>query len=290
MSGWRTVVIDSDCSVKLRESNLTVTADTEKSVPIEQIRMVLINSYNVQISVKLINELIRNQVKIVFCNEKHNPFCEVTGYENNTFSAGRLALQTEWKAETKDRVWQKIVYRKIETQINMLKKNKLRSFENMEVYSKSILPSDSTNREAQAARVYFNLLFGYDFNRRTESLPNAALNYGYAILLSSVNRLVAIHGYHTAIGIKHSNCTNPYNLSCDLMEPFRPYVDDLVYNNADRPLDRDYKKELIALNYDLIVYGGRIMELQTALEEYVSDVFAELCGDADRIKELDFVA
>ena len=64
----------------------------------------------------------------------------------------------------------------------------------------------------------------------------------------------------------------------------------MVYNNADRPLDRDYKKELIALNYDLIVYGGRIMELQTALEEYVSDVFAELCGDADRIKELDFVA
>ena len=91
---------------------------------------------------------------------------------------------------------------------------------------------DATNREGHAAKVYFNALFGMDFTRTAENSINAALNYGYSLLLSTCTREIAINGYITQLGLFHDNMFNPFNLAFDLMEPFRPLVDNLIKQMA----------------------------------------------------------
>ena len=117
----------------------------------------------------------------------------------------------------------------------------------LEEYLFELEADDATNREGLAAKVYFNALFGMGFIRDENNAVNAALNYGYAILLSCVNREVAANGCLTQLGVNHCNEFNEFNLSCDLMEPFRVTVDEYVYMNKGRELDKDYKHELVNL-------------------------------------------
>ena len=98
-----------------------------------------------------------------------------------------------------------------------------------------------------------------------------------------------MHGYLTEIGIQHSCYNNPFNLSCDLMEPFRAYVDDFVYNNIPEELDADYRKKLVELSVGQVLYNGCRMDMQTAIDMYVNDVLNELSNDIEHIKELKFV-
>lgn len=148
---------------------------------------------------------------------------------------------------------------------------------------------NASEAEARAARVYFRILFGAGFNRRTENNINSALNYGYAILMSLINRAVVIHGYNTAIGINHHSIRNPFNLSCDLIEPFRPIVDSYVYLNGERKLDFEYRCELIELMTHKIIYNKRNMDVQNAVEVFMEDVFKELSGKNGRIGEIKLV-
>lgn len=148
---------------------------------------------------------------------------------------------------------------------------------------------NASETEARAARVYFRILFGAGFNRRTENNINSALNYGYAILMSLINRAVVIHGYNTDIGINHHSIRNPFNLSCDLIEPFRPIVDSYVYLNGERKLVFEYRCELIELMTHKIIYNNRNMDVQNAVEVFMEDVFKELSGKNGRIGEIKLV-
>jgi CRISPR-associated endonuclease Cas1 subtype II len=107
--------------------------------------------------------------------------------------------------------------------------------------------NDVTNREAVVANKYFSLLFGDQFYRRDFSPINAALNYGYAVLLSMVNREIVLNGYLTCIGIHHENNENEFNLGSDLMEPFRPIVDQWVSQQRFKDFTPDIKIGLVSL-------------------------------------------
>ncbi len=155
-------------------------------------------------------------------------------------------------------------------------------------YQQDIQPGDPTNREAMAARVYFATLFGKEFHRNAGCSVNAALNYGYAILLSEFSRVLAMHGYHNELGIHHNRRDNRLNLPCDLMEPFRPFVDAFVRAQDERELDWNYKKELIALPYNACRYGKKRMDIMTAMELYALHVMKTVDSGTNRIKEIDF--
>ena len=120
------------------------------------------------------------------------------------------------------------------------------------------------NREGHAAKVYFNSLFGKGFSRDDMSSVNAALNYGYGILLSNFNKEIVADGYLTQLGIKHINEYNPFNLTCDLMEPFRVLVDEIVYNNIEKTFDKDFKLLLVDVLNKKVMYVGvnTILQMQ----------------------------
>lgn len=139
---------------------------------------------------------------------------------------------------------------------------------------------DESNREGHAAKVYFNALFGKSFSRGQDNPINAALNYGYSLLLSAFNREVTLNGYLTQIGLFHDNMFNPYNLSCDLMEPFRTAVDREVVNMNVTEFTKDEKYALLSLLNSTVQINGSSQTLLNAVKIYTKSIFNAVC-DSD---------
>lgn len=283
-TGWRTVIADSTSELSCSDGNLVIKTDTEKTVPLAELQTLLINSVSTTLTVGLINELNKNNIRLVLCDQRHNPLCEIAGYSEHTESAGRLMDQANWAMERKAEMWKEIVRQKICNQINLLDYLHINYPEKLKEYLYSIEKDDITNREGQAARIYFNRLFGMSFVRHATDNVNSALNYGYTILLSCTNRILGVYGYNTELGIKHCSRTNRFNWSCDIMEPFRPFVDLIAYRNGDKELDWVYKKELISLPY---IYNGTRTKLQTALEDYAMSVLKSMNINNPELPQMD---
>ena len=144
-------------------------------------------------------------------------------------------------------------------------------------YLADVALGDTTNREGMAARIHFNTLFEKSFSRnQSESAINKALNYGYAILLSTVNREIAINGYAMQLGIHHIGQTNAFNLGCDLMEPWRPIVDEIVYRLAPQKFETEEKRILQTLSQIKVKLNGEERYLPNAIEIYCRNVFRAL--------------
>ena len=141
---------------------------------------------------------------------------------------------------------------------------------------KEIELGDKTNREGHAAKVYFNALFGLDFSRSKECAINAALNYGYGILLSCFNREVIANGYITQLGLFHNNMFNQFNLASDLMEPFRILVDRIVVKNKPEKFEREEKLDYIYMLEDEVLIDGKYQYVSNAIKIYCRSIFDAL--------------
>jgi CRISPR-associated endonuclease Cas1 subtype II len=157
----------------------------------------------------------------------------------------------------------------------------------LDVYIEELQRNDETNREGHAAKVYFDTLFGMSFKRDDGSDLNAALNYGYTVLLSQFNRDIVAYGYLTQLGIKHRNEFNPYNLSSDLMEPFRPLIDKIVRDNIDEGFDGAMKIKLIDVLNQQVVINRSKQYVSNAIAIYVKSVFQAI--KKHNLNELKFI-
>ena len=144
---------------------------------------------------------------------------------------------------------------------------------------------DASNREGHAAKVYFNALFGMDFTRSADNAVNAALNYGYSLILSSFNREVSANGYLTQLGIFHNNMFNHFNLSCDLMEPFRIIVDRFAFELRPETFDKDEKHAMWHILEQRVRIDNTYRSVSDAIKIYTRSVFEAINdGDASQIK------
>ena len=142
-----------------------------------------------------------------FCDEKRNPSAELVGYYGSHDTTEKIRRQINWTDETKALVWTEIVREKIRQQREVLLRHGLSEAQLLEKYLDSVELNDVTNREGHAARVYFRALFGSDFSRGSDDCVNAALNYGYSILLSAFNRDIVANGYITQLGMTTATCS-----------------------------------------------------------------------------------
>jgi CRISPR-associated endonuclease Cas1 subtype II len=178
----------------------------------------------------------------------------------------------------KGEVWTRIVEDKIRKQAEFLQEiGSTRESELLFSYIEQLEYRDETNREGHAAKVYFNALFGMDFSRNDDNATNAALNYGYALILSAVNREVAALGYHTELGLFHDNLYNPYNLSCDFMEPWRILVDRFVYEQRFKKFEKEEKHKMLEVFQLEIRIGDTKQVLPNGMRIYVRSIFDALC-------------
>lgn len=288
-SGWRIVLINPSDNLSLSNEQLIVMKeDIKTSIPIEQISLLLICSSTGSISLPVLEKLVQSNISVIFCDKSQNPIGELLPININHESAGKLIDQIKWTGRRKNAVWNIVVKAKIKNQINLLSLIGNDVPDKMYEYVKDVKNGDVRNREATAAKVYFASMFGDSFIRYESDNINSALNYGYTILRNAFSRTLIAYGYNPALGIHHSSRQNCFNLSSDLMEPFRPYIDRIVYENGDRILDSEYKKELISVLQSECRYGKRIIDFSAAIDTYVLDVVRYLNTGKPSIEELSF--
>lgn len=285
---FRTVVITKQSKLNYKNKFLVVKQDDdEKYIHLSEIDTIIVDSISSSVSTYLLKELSDNKINIIFCDEKHNPFGELSSYYGSHNSSKKINLQFNWKKDIKDKLWQSIVKNKIINQALMLNKIKSDKYDILFSYIDDVLVADKTNREGHAAKVYFNALFGKDFVRNDSDNINAALNYGYAILLSTINKEIIANGYLTQIGIHHKNEFNEFNLTCDLMEPFRVIIDNFVYYNQERELDSQYKLDIINIFNNKFSYEGKNYILKDIIRMYVKNTL-EILNDETAYKGFSF--
>ena len=286
--GWRSVIITQHAKLTYSMQMMIVqTRDGINQIPIEDINLLLVSTTQAVITSALISKLAQNQTKIIFVDEKGNPIVETAVYYPGTRNMAKLTQQFNWDEHLKEVLWTKIVSQKIKNQIAVLANYHLNKDE-VQSELDQLEINDESNREAVAARKYFMLLFDKNFVRRDTSAINAALDYGYAILLSSFNREIAMNGYLTYFGIHHCSQENPFNLASDLMEPFRPFVDYWVKAHEKiKELTPDIKYGLVELLSLEIKFNGKKTLLTNAITVYVRECLKFLSGDSKELPEME---
>ena len=282
---FRTVVITRQSKISYKNRFLVVKQENdEKYIHLSEIDTIIVDSISVSISAYLLKELADNKINIIFCDEKHNPFGEVVPYYSKHNTSKMIKEQIKWKISDKDKIWAEMVKNKIINQALLLKKIKSSKYKLILSYIDEVVDGDKTNREGHAAKVYFNALFGNDFVRNSDDSINAALNYGYAILLSTINKEIINNGYLTQLGIHHKNEFNEFNLTCDLMEPFRIIIDNFVYYNQERKLDTQYKLDIVNILNNTFKYQGKNYVLKDIIKMFVKNTL-ESINNSENYKE-----
>lgn len=276
---WRTIVISKRAKLDMQLGYMVVRSDEITKIVLNEIATIVIESTAVSITTSLLAELSKRKVKVIFCDEKKNPSSELVSYYGSHDTSNKVRKQIAWKENTKEAVWTEIVTEKIRKQKELLELLGKGESELLSSYLKQIAWNDETNREGHAAKVYFNALFGLEFTRTEDCLTNAALNYGYSIILSTFTREIVANGYITQLGLFHDNMFNQFNLASDLMEPFRPLVDKQVLNMKLEQFDHEEKMELVnVLNHEVQI-DGKVQYVNNAIKIYCKSVFDALNED-----------
>lgn len=252
----RSLVFMHPAALSLRNGQMVIIrkeiSDDNLTVPIEDIGLVMINHAMVSLTIPLLNALTEQNVAVIFCNEKGMPASMLYNLQGNTTQGETLRNQLEAGEVLKKTLWKQIIEAKIKNQAALLNKMGKEGSILKPLYT-NVKSGDSDNREGIAARLYWTALFGSDFIR-DRNIPgiNSLLNYGYSVLRAAVTRALVSSGLFPALGIFHHHRSNAFPLSDDLMEPFRPFVDEIVFElttQDETELSTATKSRLIRVLY-----------------------------------------
>ena len=227
---WRVIGISNPAQLSLKDHQLVIRQDETVSIPIEDIDALVLDSHGLTFTANLITELSTSSTTVVVCDEKHLPASVIMPYSQHSRQAKVSRQQLAMSQPLKKQLWQKIIVQKIINQATVLKKFNYDSV-TLHNLADSVKSGDSTNRESQAARLYFSLLLD-DTTRRKPMWYNSALNYGYAMVRSHIARHISARGLVASQGIFHRSELNAFNLADDIIEPYRPIVDNHILSSV----------------------------------------------------------
>lgn len=260
--------------------------DIQKNVPIEDIGFVVLEDQQTSITLPLLNALSDNNVAVIFCGENRMPNAMLMNLDSNKTQGESYRSQIEASEPLKKGLWKQIVEAKIRNQSALLQKLG-RDGSKLKPYYMNVKSADADNREGIAAKIYWSELFGTDFIRSRDGLPpNNLLNYGYTILRAAVTRSIMGSGLFPAFGIFHRNRYNAFPLADDLMEPYRPYVDELVYNlynQGHEQLTKEVKSQLLRILFVDTCFDKVMRPLDVGLTFTSSSVTKCLSGIQKKI-------
>lgn len=270
---WRIVVISNSAKLEYKMDYMIVRQSEITKIHLSEISMLIVESTAVSLTAGLLSELTKRKIKVIFCDEKRNPSSELVSYYGSHDTSAKVRQQVGWTAEIKKMMWTEIVSEKIRNQQRFLEDLGKKENVMLTEYLKEIQPGDTTNREGHAAKVYFNAVFGMDFSRSLDIPINAALNYGYGIILSTFNREIVSNGYITQLGLFHDNMFNQFNLGSDLMEPFRILVDRKVYEMKPEKFEKEEKLQLVNILNQEVTIDGKRNYVVNAIKIYCKSIF-----------------
>ena len=253
---YRSIYIGNPAYLKLKDKQLKVTDPETKeekgSIPIEDIGLLMLDHYQITLSNQLIQELMKNNVILISCDERHLPLAGMLPFSGNTLFSERVKTQIEVSEPLKKQLWKQTVECKIQNQLKVLEQLGKYAYPMYE-YLKEVKSGDTTNMEGIAAQHYWKYLIDNDFLRdRFGDYPNPFFNFGYGVLLSIIARALVDTGLLLVLGIFHRNKYNPYCLASDIMEPYRPIADLLVMkwlqlHPEKQSLDKESKTFLLQI-------------------------------------------
>ena len=275
----------------IRLTDAQTQEEVTKTVPIEDIGVVVLEDRQITITNGAMDALLQNNCAVITCNEKHMPTGLLLTLEGNTLQSERFALQIEASLPLKKQLWQQTVQAKIRNQGALLKR--LYSAENkcMMAWANDVKSGDSENLEGRAAAYYWKNMFSNEdvFKRDREGdAPNNLLNYGYAILRAVVARALVASGLLPTLGIHHHNRYNAYCLADDIMEPYRPYVDEVVAEIMQSGIDCDeltteVKKQLLVIPVREVQINGQRSPLMVAVTQTTASLAKCFSGELRKI-------
>ena len=264
---------------------------TEVTRPIEDIGVVVLDSKQLTITQGALEALLENNSAVITWDSNHLPVGLLLPLVGNTTQNERFRDQLDASQPLRKQLWQQTMQYKIRNQAAVLSKCSNAETKCMQVWANDVRSGDPENLEARAAVYYWKSLFGHipEFIRDREGVaPNNLLNYGYAILRAVVARSLVASGLLPTLGIHHHNRYNAYCLADDIMEPYRPYIDQLVYEiteqyGADVKLSTDIKAELLSIPTLAVVIGGKRSPLLIATSQTTASLYKCFSGELRKI-------
>lgn len=268
------IIISSDAKISVSKDQLIIYTDKENSVPLEDICSVVIDNNVSVITNYTLSAFAEKGVALYICDKKHMPCGVFIPFNTYSRRLKQIKLQISQTLPSQKRLWQQLVTGKIKNQAMCLNFCGCANTEELNKLANNVNSGDTKNIEGTAAALYFKSLFGKNFTRSLENDINAALNYGYAIFRGYISRTLACYGYEPSLGIHHKSELNNFNLSDDIIEPFRPLVDLYIKSCDDLCFDSTVKHGLInLLNVD-ILYDDRHFSVAYAIEKFVQNLSA----------------
>lgn len=268
---WRHLVITQPAKLSYKNKQLLVQIKTDiHQIPLCDVHTIVVATTRAVVTTYLMAKIVENNIKIIFCDENRNPTAELNGYYQNVKRNENVTKQIAWQQDKKDEIWDALIQAKLTSNIAFLQSLHLDTTD-IETELAKMEYSDTTNREAVVAKKYFNKLFCANFVRQNDDNLNAALNYGYSILLSCFNREIAAQGYLTQLGVHHHSVKNDFNLASDLMEPFRVFVDAIVKKHEQDEFNDLVKFDLIDVLNVEVEYDHKKMYLENLIRDFVKE-------------------
>ena len=265
----------------------------EVTKPIEDIGVVVLDNKQITITSGVMEALLENNCAVITCDSRSMPVGLMLPLYGNTTQNERFRYQIDASLPLKKQLWQQTVQCKINNQASVLHALRGEEVRCMRVWAKDVRSGDAENMEGRAAAYYWKYLFGQHidgFTRDRDGVPpNNLLNYGYAILRAVVARALVTSGLLPTLGIHHHNRYNAYCLADDIMEPYRPYVDELVYNlvkNKGLPTDgltREWKADLLAIHKLDVIISGKRSPLMVAVSQTTASLYKCFSGELRKI-------
>lgn len=277
------------------ENNVTLPEafkqNNVRTIPIEDIGVVVLDHKQITITQALLAKLLENNCAVITCDDRHLPTGLFLPLEGNTLQSERFNDQIDASLPLKKQLWQQTVQAKIHNQASVLKRLRQTEVGNMSAWKKDVRSGDPDNLEGRAAVYYWKNLFpdidGF-LRDRDGKVPNNLLNYGYAILRAVIARALVSSGMLPTFGIHHHNRYNAYCLADDIMEPYRPYVDELVVtytlrNGYPEELTTDVKSTMLSIPVLDVVINGQRSPLMIAATQTTASLYKCFSGELRKI-------
>jgi len=285
----KSILLENKASISTKNLQLVIKTETrESSIPIEDIGFIVIDHPEIYLSIPAINLLIENNTSVIICNTNHLPNGMFLNLNSHHIQQEIFKNQINASVPLKKQLWQQTIVEKITNQGILLQKITSKS-NNFEFLASKVLSGDSSNMEGVAANFYWKVFFEQKFKReRFGDYPNNFLNYGYAILRAATARALSGSGLLNTLGIHHKSKYNAFALADDIMEPFRPIVDEkvaeIMQNYSEQELNTQIKAELLQILTRTVYFKDEKSPLMVALQKTASSLQQCYTGDRKKIK------
>ena len=278
--GYRVIFLTNPIKLSVKNEQLVIDNGEITKIPLEDIECIAADNLQISVSAYLLMKFSEYAITFYVTDKSHHPCGAFLPISRHSRHMAVLNQQISMTLPTKKQLWKQIVKQKIDNQATVLKLCNIEGWQEVDIIKHKVYSGDSSNMEAVAASKYFKLMFGKAFSRTQENTVNACLNYGYAVLRSTIEKYLVVYGYEPSLGIFHKSTLNNFNLADDIIEAYRPLIDLFVKYNVedDEELTPRRKAQIVNLSNADVIIDNKLFACAKAIDNTVQSLTGFISG------------